>query len=184
MRAWCLVAVCSTGCAQLAGIDETSARDAATDATVDARSDGTIDAAVCAGGDARVTDPMTGACYTFFMAPQSRNDARATCSGLGSGTSLASVQSAAENQLLATLVGAGIAFVGGNDELTEGAFKWEDGSDVVLTNWNTGEPNNGAGTYEEDCIVINGALAGKWDDRPCAPGAGIEGAYPFVCERD
>ena len=56
---------------------------------------------------------------------------------------------------------------------------------MVLTNWNTGEPNNGAGVYEEDCIVIHGMLAGKWDDRPCAPGgAAIEGVYPIVCERD
>ena len=184
MQAWCLVVVCSMGCAQLAGIDETSARDASIDATADAPRDSSLDAAVCAGGDARVTDPMSGACYTFFMAPQTRNDARATCSGLGGGTALATVQSAAENQLLATLVGASIAYVGGNDEITEGMFTWDDGSAVVLSNWNTGEPNNGAGSYEEDCIVINGALAGKWDDRPCAPGVGIEGAYPFVCERD
>ena len=51
-------------------------------------------------------------------------------------------------------------------------------------NWNTGEPNNGLNMYEEDCVVMSGATAGKWDDRPCAAGPPIAGTYGFVCERD
>jgi hypothetical protein len=183
MRAWCLVLVHAIGCAQLAGIEPTTGRDADIDSPPP-MPDAAPDARVCAGGDARVTDPTTGACYTFFTTPMTRNNARAACAALGASVVLASIQSASENQVIATLVGTSVAFVGGNDEVTEGMFKWEDGSAVVLTNWNTGEPNNGAGTYEEDCIVINGALAGKWDDRPCAPGPVVAGAYPFVCEQD
>jgi hypothetical protein len=183
MRAWCLVVVNTIGCAQLFGIDETTSGDAGTDGTSDARPDSSTDASVCAGGDARVTDPVTGACYAFFTTPRPRNEARATCNALG-GATLATVQSGNENQVIATLVGQNVAFLGGNDELSEGSFKWDDGSDVVLTNWNLGEPNNGMGMFEEDCIVLDGMLAGKWDDRPCAPGTLIEGAYPFVCERD
>jgi hypothetical protein len=183
MRAWCLVVVHTIGCAQLFGIDETSSGDAGNGTPSDARRDGTVDARPCAGGDGQITDPMTGACYTLFGAPKTRDEARASCSALGA--ALATVQSANENQLIATLVGPAVAFLGGNDELAEGTFKWDDGSDIVLTNWNTGEPNNGMAMFEEDCIVVNGTLAGKWDDRPCAPvGTLIQGAYAFVCERN
>jgi hypothetical protein len=185
MRAWCLVLVLVAGCAQLFGIEETTSRDAGTDARGDARLDGALDAFVCVGGDARATDPMTGACYSLFTTPKTRDEARATCLALGGGTMLASVQSASENAVITTLIGQSSAFLGGNDEVTEGMFKWEDGTDVVLTNWNMGEPNNALGMFEEDCIVIHGTLAGKWDDRPCAPSAAtIDGVYPFVCERD
>jgi len=187
MRRWCLVLVhaCGAlGCAQLAGIEHTSGRDASLDGAVDAPRDGSPDAAACVGGDARAGDPMTGACYMLFTTPKSRDDARVACAALGPGTVLASVQSAGENALITALVATGVAYLGGSDEVTEGTFTWEDGSAVVLTNWNTGEPNNGAGMYEEDCIVINAALGGKWDDRPCGPGAGITGVYPFVCEQD
>jgi hypothetical protein len=184
MRAWLLVLVNAIGCAQLLGIDETTSGDGASDAGGDARRDGpTADARACTEGDARITDPMTGACYALFTTPRTRDEARTTCNAIGGGTMLASVQSGNENQLLTTLIGQTSAFLGGNDELTEGAFKWDDGTDVVLTNWNTGEPNNGLGMYEEDCIVIHGTFGGKWDDRPCAPGAAIDGTYAFICER-
>ncbi len=185
MRAWLLVLVNAIGCAQLLGIDETTSGNAVTDAGTDARRDAPLaDARACTEGDARVTDPMTGACYSLFTTPHTRDEARTTCNALGGGAMLATVQTGGENQLLTTLIGQTSAFLGGNDELTEGAFKWDDGTDVVLTNWSTGEPNNGLGMFEEDCIVIHGTLAGKWDDRPCAPSAAtVDGAYAFICER-
>ena len=192
MRWWCLVCLHAIGCAQLFGIEQTTSpppQDGSIDGRpIDARKiDAPLDAPrVCAGGDARVSDPMTGACYMLFTGEKSRNDARTTCSGLGGGAMLASVQSNAESQLLIALIGQSSVFLGGSDELVEGSFKWEDGSAVVLTNWNTGEPNNGTGLLEEDCIVMHGMLAGKWDDRPCAPTSGtmVAGAYSFVCEQD
>jgi hypothetical protein len=187
MRALPLVLVTVIGCAQVAGLDEASGRDAATDGASDGMRDGaaSADARVCAGGDARASDPATGACYMYFTTPQPRDAARATCAALDAGVVLASIQSANENALIAGLIGANLAFLGGNDEVAEGTFRWEDGSAVVLTNWNLNEPNNGLGMYEEDCIVMSGADAGKWDDRPCnATGLLVPGMYGFVCERD
>jgi Lectin C-type domain len=182
----CLSPIVLGGCAQLFGLDETSATsvDARIDARIDAAVDAPVDALACAGGDAHVVDPMSGACYTFFTTPMTRDAARTVCTGLGAGTALASVQTANENTLIAGLIGTNVAFLGGTDEIVEGQFRWPDGSLVVLTNWNTGEPNNGAGMFEEDCIVMLGSVAGKWDDRPCAPGPVGTGSYPFVCERD
>jgi hypothetical protein len=190
MRAWCLALLPTIGCAQLFGIEDTTSHDAGgggSDAPrIDARNDAPVDMKLpCMGGDTRTTDPMSGACYMLFTTPRSYAEARTVCGGLGGGALLASVQTANENQLITTLLGQGDAFLGGTDEQVEGTFRWEDGTAVVLTNWNTGEPNNGQGMYEEDCIVIHGSLAGKWDDRPCATnGSAVPGTYPFVCERD
>jgi hypothetical protein len=170
------------GCAQIFGLDATS-QGAPPDARrADAPPPPPADARACAGGDARSVDPATGACYVFFSAPMTRDAARTACQGLGA--RLASIQSASENTLIASLVGTSEAFIGGSDELIEGSFVWDDGTPVQLTNWNTGEPNNALGMFEEDCIVVLGSLAGVWDDRPCAPGPVGTGAYPFVCERD
>jgi hypothetical protein len=183
MRAWALVIVPSIGCAQLLGLDETTGRDGGTDGASGVKRDSMIDGKICSAGDARIVDESTGACYSFFSAMKTRDEARATCADVGA--TLATIQTGAENQLIAGIIGQSLVFVGGNDETTEGTFKWDDGSSVVLTNWNTGEPNNGGGNFEEDCIVIHGDLGGKWDDRPCSAITNtIPGAYPFVCERD
>ena len=180
------IAVFAGGCAQLFGLEETSAPTTPIDAPKpgDGRP---VDARVCAGGDARATDPATGHCYTLFVVPQVRDIARVSCTNMSPTTRLASVDSAGENAVIAALIGPNDAFLGGNDELLEGTFRWDDGTQFLLTNWNTvsGEPNNALGMFEEDCIVmLNTASAapGKWDDRPCAPGPVNTGSYGFVCE--
>src|SRR5215470_14487546 len=93
------------GCAQIFGLEDTSRR------APDARPgdapviDAAIDAPACVGGDARVVDPATGACYVFFAGPMTRNAARTACQGLGAGAQLASIQSADESTLITSLVG-------------------------------------------------------------------------------
>jgi hypothetical protein len=180
MRLWWLAPLLSlSGCAQLLGIEETSGH--ADAAPADAVP---FDASSCAGGNAHVTDPVSNACYVMFIGPATRDQGRASCKSLlGDKAELASVQSADENTLIANLIGTTTSFLGGTDEVTEGTFLWPDGSPVVFTNWNMGEPNNGPG-FEEDCIVMLGNVFGKWDDRPCAPPPVGTGAYGYVCERD
>jgi hypothetical protein len=168
------------GCAQLLGLEPTSSPDAPVDAPR------TIDAQPCVGGDYRTVDLETGACYTFFTTPMTRDAARTACRGLGSTTRLASIQSAAEAAVIIRLIGTSDALIGGSDETTEGTFVWEDGSPVVLTSWNTGEPNNAVGQFEEDCIEMIGSIGGLWNDVPCSPPPppSTLGTYPFVCERN
>jgi len=174
------------GCAQIFGLDTTSKHEPDARPSIDTRPVDASSVLPCVGGDARSTDPATGACYVFFTAAMTRDAARAACQGLGASTRLASIQGAAESDLITGLVGTSEALIGGSDEVAEGSYRWEDGTAVQLTRWNTGEPNNGTGIIEEDCIVVLGALGGVWDDRPCAPNAaaGVPGVYPFVCERD
>ena len=185
MRVVCLgvMSIAVSGCAQIAGLDKTRGAPVDAPAVVDSSSvDAAIDARICAGGDARMTDPATGACYVLFTTPATRDAARQSCLSLGPGTLLAGIDSAAENATITSLIGATIAFVGGSDEAVEGTFVWEGGMPLTFTNWNTGEPNNGLNMYEEDCIVISGGLGGVWDDKPCAPPPVGAGAYAFVCE--
>jgi hypothetical protein len=170
------------GCAQVLGIDVTERAPDARPADAPA-SDGPA-ALPCLGGDARSVDPATGACYVLFTAPMTRDAARTACQGLGGGARLASIESAAESALVTMLIGAGEAWLGASDEVLEGRFVWEDGTALQLTRWNTGEPNSGALMFEEDCVVVLGALGGVWDDRPCAPPPVNTGAYAAVCERD
>jgi hypothetical protein len=172
------------GCAQIFGLEETTARPAPDAARVDAR---VFDAPLpCAGGDARSVDPVTGACYVLFTGPMPRDLARTTCQGLGGTTRLASIQSASENALIKSLAGDRDVFLGGSDALVEMTFVWDDGTSFQYLNWNTGEPNNGAGMFEEDCLVMIGVITtGVWNDVPCAPAAGTTlGSFAFVCERD
>jgi hypothetical protein len=166
------------GCAQLLGLEPTTSPDAAIDASK------LVDAQACVGGDYRTVDPVTGHCYTLFTTPMTRDAARTACRGLGATTHLATIQSAAENTVIATLLGQNHSLVGGSDEATEGTFVWDDGAPVVLTNWNTGEPNDAGG--QEDCMEVVGALNGGWNDVPCAPTVATPnlGTYTFVCERD
>jgi len=178
------LAAAASGCAQIAGLDETSARH---DGSIDAplvRRDAGIDTFMCSGGDVAMGEPNTGHCYTFYMTAMGRDAARSVCQAAGA--HLARIESAIESTLIQNLIGAQtLAFLGGNDEGAEGTFVWDDGSQIVLTNWNTGEPNNGAGMFEEDCIVMSGPNGGRWDDRPCSAAITtlVPGEYPFVCER-
>lgn len=171
------------GCAQIFDLDATSR--ISPDARVDAPAppkDGPSPLP-CTGGDTRSVDPVTGACYMFYATPMPYAQAKSVCRALGPTTFLASVQSVAENGLIATLIGSKEAFLGGTDAAVEGTFLWDDGTPVQLSYWNTGEPNDAGGA--EDCLEIVGSLAGKWNDVPCAPTATNPiGSYPFVCERD
>jgi len=141
--------------------------------------DAPVDARVCAGGMAAIEEPG-GSCFVLFPGPKVRADAEADCVMLGG--HLATIRTAATNAVVATLVSTtASAFIGGTDVVTENVFLWPDGSSLTYSNWRSGEPNNANGSFEEDCIVIQGLLGGVWDDRPCAPPPVDTGAYAYVC---
>ena len=176
-----LVSLIVAGCGvQLEQGSDANAGDARpSDAVADAGPDAPLDARPCTGGDAHMTDP-TG-CFVFFEAPKLYADAQAACAALGA--RLATVSSATTNTLITQLGQASAAvYIGATDAVTENTFVWQDGSAVTYTNWRSGEPSNGGGSYEEDCVVIQPMLAGVWDDRPCAPPPTGAGSYSYVCQ--
>ncbi|MGN6109959.1 MAG: C-type lectin domain-containing protein [Kofleriaceae bacterium] len=137
------------------------------------------DARPCAGGDARVTAP-DGSCLVLLVTPRTFADARTACAGLGG--DLAIVRDAANDAAARTLAGIHNAWIGLTDQITEGTFLWVDGSAPTFTNWYTNEPNDGGGTYPEDCVILAELRGGKWDDRPCAPGTSGGGQYAAICQ--
>lgn len=175
-----LVVVAGCG-AELSGPGGGSTPDSAipsliADAAIDSPSP---DARPCMGGAAHVQAPG-GSCFILMTGPKPRADAEADCVALGG--HLASVTSAADSAAVTTLVAATpAAFLGATDLATEGTYLWPDGTPLTFTNWRTGEPNNGNGQYQEDCLVVVGTLGGGWDDRPCAPPPAGSGSYAYVC---
>jgi hypothetical protein len=170
---------------------------AACSASVDGNSTGDIDAAVgdarsidaapqptdarvCAGGDARMA-VADGSCVVRFDAVTTYADAAAACVAFGA--KLAILNSSERDAVARTLAGTANLFIGLTDQAVETTFVWSDGSALGYKNFYPGEPNDGNGTFPEDCIIVNGVRGGQWDDRPCAPdpNAGVPGMYPYLC---
>jgi hypothetical protein len=131
----------------------------------------------CVEGDARVVDTDTGHCYVAYRALVTWAVARETCQNMGG--HLAVITSPAENELIQGLTAEVDNWIGGNDIAVEGAWVWLNGEPLIYTNWRTGEPNNSSSTDPngEDCMIIEGARGGSWDDRSCLR------TYGAICER-
>jgi len=84
--------------------------------------------------------------------------AKTACSTAGG--SLATVNNAELNTLLAsTLTSGTVAYIGLNDITQEGTFVWQDGSIPTFTNWSVGEPS---GNFNENAVGIDDQ--GNWSD--------------------
>lgn len=151
------------------------------DAGIDAPS---IDARPCTGGDMNV---MAGEeCLMLFTTtPRSWADANTACMALNA--RLAILDTASKHTAAKALAGTNNTWIGLTDTGMENQFRWVDpGVPYAYMAWDASEPNNGSGSYEEDCVVIAGARGGDWDDRPCSdqvPGvtAGCC-TYAYMCQ--
>ena len=135
------------------------------------------DAAPCVGGAAQVVGPE-GHCYLFFNDSQTWSSARLSCDALVPPAHLATITTAEENALLAPNLGNADWFIGFSDGELEGTFRWVTGETLSYTHWRSGEPNNGNGTVDEDCAVLEGQTGALWDDRACGS------TYRHICERE
>lgn len=139
------------------------------------------DARPCTGGQASAVGP-NNECFIFVAGPATWDQAKAGCTAMAA--QLAILDTAEKDAFAEALVTTDV-FIGATDAAVEGTFVWVDNTPVVYTNWHTGEPNNGNGAYQEDCVVVAGSRAGKgWDDRPCAPTTAVPnaGSYGYLCD--
>lgn len=91
------------------------------------------------------------------------NDAKTTCTNEGG--QLASPQNIMENsavQKLSTRYKLA-PFLGINDLVAEGSFRYPDGKVIGFSNWKEKEPNNRLGV--EDCVEM--LDTGEWNDTNC-----------------
>ena len=52
--------------------------------------------------------------------------------------------------------------IGASDSVTEGEWRYPDGTLLEYTNWNTGEPNNANGI--EHHVLVSTSASGAWND--------------------
>jgi hypothetical protein len=145
--------------------------------------DAPADATPCTGGDGHASDG-SGNCFVFFLTPKTWVNAKAACDAMP-GAHFAVVTSAAQNAIIAGLAAGHATFLGMTDSVTEGMWVWVDGTPIGYNNWRSGVPDNGGGSYQEDCLVIEGNKTPNdtWDDRPCDPTqVATSGSFPYICE--
>jgi hypothetical protein len=105
---------------------------------------------------------LNGSHYYLSVSKEKWVDANSNCETLGG--HLAIINDANENQFIAGLIAFDDAvLLGISDAADEGNFTWVDGTSLVYSNWENGEPNNG-GSSGEDYVVLHGWSNGKWAD--------------------
>ncbi|XP_065141192.2 galactose-specific lectin nattectin-like [Paramisgurnus dabryanus] len=110
--------------------------------------------------------PFGTKCYKFFSESVDWVTAEKNCQSVDA--NLASVRNTVQNNfLLSLLVPADTrAWIGGHDAEVEGQWLWAEGSQFDLTNWCSGQPDNGGGV--EHCLEINYDNKRCWNDQPCS----------------
>ena len=103
---------------------------------------------------------FNGKRYAYFSESTDWKTAKEKCEALGG--HLAFVNSAEEQKFFTDIVKTNYTALGGWDEPREGIWTWTDGSEMVYTNWNSGEPNNGNGGEHQNHLFM--LQNGKWDD--------------------
>lgn len=99
----------------------------------------------------------SGGNYYFLSNAASTYATARTTSAANNGV-IAGIHSATTNNFLRSFINSN-TFLGYTDEVTEGVWVWEDGSQTVYTNWAPGEPNN-ASNQDYAQMLTNG----QWDD--------------------
>ena len=110
---------------------------------------------------------------TFVRGPEGLNypEAEAFCTEIGA--TIASIRSAAENELARTACGGftcwiGLEEIGGNARTPKASqtWRWVDGSTATYTNWIGSEPNNYEGNDERNAAMNCWSDTGGWCDAP------------------
>jgi hypothetical protein len=132
--------------------------------------DGVIDDGACPCPVVTTSSRVWQVCSTL----RAWSAAESACTG--SGYTLASITSSGEQNQLEDALGTFTVpyWIGLNDVAVEGTYVWTPSTALSYTNWRSGEPNNGGGYGEEDCVEVE--PAGLWDDQACTD------LQPYVCE--
>ena len=101
----------------------------------------------------------------FKYCPQLRDYATAAAMCEAMGLTLASIESETENGIASALSGGSVFWIGLDDRLVEGTFRWLDGATSSYRKWSPGRPDNYLGS--QDCTFLNPNVLDRWDDDMC-----------------
>jgi len=138
----------------------------------------------CTAGNMNVT--ADGTCMMLFTTTtRSWAGANTACQGMQAHLAILDTQT--KHDAAKTLAGLNNTWIGLTDIAVENQFRWVDANvPFSFAKWDPNEPSNGAGIYEEDCVVIAGARGGDWDDRPCSDQIANAPAgccsYAYICQ--
>ncbi|KAM7000517.1 CD209 antigen-like protein A [Tautogolabrus adspersus] len=108
-------------------------------------------------------------CSCYYLTVQNRTwtESRDYC--ISQGGDLAIINSRDEQVFVNGLLGLGeYAWIGLTDSVTEGTWKWVDGTPVTTTFWQEGQPNSHEGK-NQDCVEFwPSATGGGWNDEKCS----------------
>jgi len=120
------------------------------------------------------TNPRTGACYKIINESMRWKTAVQRCASIHDQAELASIRSYEEAYFVKDLLshaGAKQYWLGGNDLLREGDWRWTDGSPVTINFWSGGSTDNWRG--KEHCMswwresgMLNDMDCDGWIVRP------------------
>jgi hypothetical protein len=110
----------------------------------------------------------------YFRSNTSMTWAQAELAAKNLGGHLLTITNASE---AAVFSGLAPHWIGYNDQVTEGTWRWCTGETAAYTNWMSGEPNNGSST-DQDFAVINANASGQWADFASTA------SYPYILEFD
>ena len=119
---------------------------------------------------------FNGKWYRVYFEKLSWPNARQKCTAFGG--QLVTVPNAATWEFVKTLAKGPLLWLGATDEATQGVWKWVDGTPVVFSAWETGQPDNAAGT--QHYAVMDKNL--KWDDLQKEVKTGSWQVVGFICE--
>ncbi|XP_030643555.1 C-type lectin domain family 4 member M-like [Chanos chanos] len=108
------------------------------------------------------------------------NESRQDC--IKRGADLVIINSREEQKFTSTEVkirGSINAWIGLTDHVTDGVWKWVDGTALTTGYWREGEPNNSGPVRDEDCVGIDSDSEplSSWNDMACS-----EEGY-WMCEK-
>ncbi|XP_037102260.1 C-type lectin lectoxin-Thr1-like [Syngnathus acus] len=118
-------------------------------------------------------------CFRIVDKDRTFDDAELVCQAIGG--NLASILSSVEHAVILALVDKQLganqtAWIGFNDQATEGIFVWTDASPSPLAGFRAFEGSNAPPSANEDCVVTNtGTDTLFWNDVDCTS------TVPYVC---
>ncbi|XP_041858110.1 CD209 antigen-like protein 2 [Melanotaenia boesemani] len=116
-------------------------------------------------------------CYLLSTTSGSWDQGREDCRGRGA--DLVVIDSDEEQKFISEFT-KGKSWIGLSDKEREGIWKWVDGTNLTLTNWNTHQPDNGGGNPEwgeEDCVQLIDYNRNAWNDVKCTA------SIWWICEK-